>query len=363
MLEEICEQFCFEGNFIYAEPYGCGHINDTYAVYYNRIEKSLIRYILQKINTDIFDPDDLMSNISLVTEYLKKIIIENHGDPLRETLTIIPTHEHESYFRDTNGDCWRSYIFIENTLTYQGAESEDIFYASGKAFGAFQNKLADFPTDKLHETIKDFHNTPDRYQKLLDAISENPLDRLRTVRNEIDFFMAHAAEYSQITTLIANGSIPLRVTHNDTKLNNILLDPVTKEGVCIIDLDTIMPGSLLYDFGDSIRFGANTAAEDEQDLAAVHLSIPLFTAYTKGFLSQTKQTLTDAEIDNLAFGAKLMTMECGMRFLTDYILGDHYFKIHRPKHNLDRARTQIKLVIEIESNMDCLNEIVREFAK
>ena len=255
------------------------------------------------------------------------------------------------------------YLFIEDTISRDLPDTPELFELSGEAFGKFQRQMGAFPADSLHETIHDFHNTPARYRQLQDAIARNEAGRLGEVQAEIDFCRKYEREVHTLLDALKNGEIPLRVTHNDTKLNNVLLDSETGRGVCVIDLDTVMPGLAAYDFGDSIRFGASTAAEDEPDLSRVQLSLTMFEAFTRGFLKEAGQALNAREIELLPMGAKLMTLECGMRFLADYLNGDKYFRVHREGHNLDRARTQFELVRHMEENRAQMADIVRRCAQ
>ncbi len=339
-------------------PYGNGHINATYVV------GTSPRFILQRINTEIFkDPDGVMENILAVTSFLRSRIVAQGGDPLRETLTVVPTTDNHSFYRSPDGDCYRVYLFIEDASSYDSAPNAKVFAESARAFGKFQRMLADFPAEKLHETIPHFHDTPDRLRIFRETLAKDPVGRAKDVQKEIDFVLARAGEMSTVTDAIANGSVPLRVTHNDTKLNNVMIDNKTGKGLCVIDLDTVMPGSMLYDYGDSLRFGASTAAEDETDLDKVHFDLNYFRAYTEAYIEELGDSMTAREVELLPFSAKLMTLECGMRFLTDHIDGDHYFRIHRENHNLDRCRTQFRLVKEMEEKMDEMHKIVRECFK
>lgn len=336
--------------------YGNGHINDTYIVH------AQPDYILQRINKKVFtDPPAVMENIKGVTEFLRKKIEAEGGDPERETLNLIPTTDGQSYYHHTDGEYYRVYTFVEGAVSYDIVENPSQLYHAARAFGRFQNMLADYPAEKLHETIKDFHNTKVRYEQFREALEKNASGRADTCRSEIDFVLAREGDAGVIVDALADGSIPLRVTHNDTKLNNVLLDEKTGEGVCVIDLDTVMPGSLLYDYGDALRFGGSSGAEDERDLSKIWFDTEKFTAFTKGFIEELP-SITEKELRLLPFSVKLMTLECGSRFLADYINGDVYFKTHYPEHNLIRARTQFKLVKEIEDKMDELNAIVREIA-
>ena len=351
-VQDVLKQFGID---LPASSFGNGHINSTYIV------ESDPKCILQRVNTDIFRrPDQVMENIAAVTEHLRQKIVAAGGDPLRETLTLLPTLDGKPYYTAPDGSCFRLYRFIEGTVSYDTAETPALFAASARAFGKFQKMLADFPSEKLYETIPNFHNTSDRLNNFRASVAANRSGRAASVQAEIDFVLARADEVSRVTDAIADGSVPLRVTHNDTKLNNVMLDPVTGEGVCVIDLDTVMPGSLLYDYGDSLRFGASTGAEDEQDLSKIHFDLTYFEAYTDAFLSELADSITPAEVELLPFSAKLMTLECGMRFLADHIDGDTYFRIHRENQNLDRCRTQFKLVADMESKMDAMNEIVKK---
>lgn len=360
---EAADAFQLEGRVLDAQPYGGGHINDTFAVECKRVEGGIKRYILQRINTRVFqNPIALMGNIVGVTTYLGNLIRKNGGDAIRETLTVIPTQDDQFWYRDSEGGYWRCYHFIEDTLTYNQVENKNDFYHSARAFGRFQQMLADYPAETLHETIPDFHNTVDRFAKFKEAVEKDVCGRVGSVAREIEFAVSRERDTHLLIDLQKAGKLPLRVTHNDTKLNNVLIDRDTGEGICVIDLDTVMPGLSLYDYGDSIRFGATYAAEDERDLAKVNFELELFEVYTKGYLEVAGSVLNSHEIDNLPMGAKLMTFECGIRFLTDYLSGDTYFKVHRQGHNLDRCRTQFKLVSDMENSWQEMKEIVRKYS-
>ncbi len=353
LLYDIIRQFAVE---VDIEPYGNGHINDTY------IAMSNPRYILQRINKNVFkNPPEVMENILGVTKHLRKKIIEAGGDPDRETLNVVQTINGENCYLAPNGEYYRMYKFVEGAVSYEMPESPKMLYEAARAFGKFQNLLADYPANKLYETIPDFHDTRKRFENLKRAVSENKAGRLESVTAEVEFAFAREKEAGIIVDAISDGSVPLRVTHNDTKLNNVMLDEKTGEGVCVIDLDTVMPGSLLYDYGDALRFGASSGAEDEQDLNKIWFDLELFEAFTKGFMSEVGAKLTPTERKLLPFSAKLMTYECGIRFLTDYLEGDTYFKIHRKDHNLDRTRTQFKLVSDMESKFDKMEAIVAKY--
>lgn len=358
-LKKIADAFQIEGEYVNAAPYGEGHINSTFL-----LETTAEKYILQKINSNVFPhPEEVMDNVVMVTEFLKAKIEKAGGDAKRETLTVIPTKKGESYHKTEDGDFYRVYVFIDNAISYQVVENPEDFYNAACAFGKFQNMLADFDASKLHETIKNFHNTKTRYDDFEKAVADNKSGKADSVREEIEFAMARKCDAPIIVDGIADGRIPLRVTHNDTKLNNVMVDEKTGVGICVIDLDTVMSGSLLYDFGDSIRFGTNPASEDEKDLSKVYCDLNLFEQYVKGFLSQLGDSITKEEIELLPMSAKLMTLECGIRFLGDHLNGDVYFKIHRENHNLDRARTQFKMVADMEEKMDEMKAIVAKYAK
>lgn len=353
-LQKVIGSFAFDGAVIKTEPFGSGHINETLLL----TTQKGTQYILQKMNTYVFtDPQGLMENVFGVTEFLKKRIVEQGGNPNRETLTFIQTRDGQLYYNGPEG-AWRAYRFQSDLMALNAARSPKDFYASGKAFGRFQALLNSYPAETLHETIPHFHDTPARMQQLHQAIEKNTAGRLDTVREEIEFALAREESSAIVMELQEQGVLPLRVTHNDTKLNNVLLDPQTGEGICVIDLDTVMPGQAIFDFGDSIRYGASTAAEDEKDLSKVALDLELFDAYTQGFLEGCNNVLTDAERDLLPTGAWMMTLECGVRFLTDYLNGDVYFKTEYPEHNLVRAHTQFKLVKEMEEKQDQMQAIV-----
>lgn len=360
IIEEVIGSFQLPGKLTEGERYGSGHINDTYRLAFQDGEKRT-RYILQRMNKEVFaKPVELMENIVGVTSWLKKKIQENGGDTQRETLNVIPGADGKAYHVDTQGEYWRLYNFIEGATSYDQVEKKEDFYESAVAFGHFQRLLADYPAETLHETIPNFHNTGDRFAKFLAAVQADPLGRAAQVQEEIHFVQEHRHLAYVLGDMQKAGKLPLRVTHNDTKLNNIMIDDASGKGICVIDLDTVMPGLAIHDFGDSIRFGASTGAEDEQDLSKVSCDLELFGLYTKGFVEGCNGSLTQAEIDMLPTGAMVMTYECGMRFLTDYLEGDHYFKIHREGHNLDRCRTQFKLVADMEEKEWQMQEIVKK---
>jgi Ser/Thr protein kinase RdoA (MazF antagonist) len=361
ILAEVIAQFSFPGVLCGGTVFGSGHINDTYRLEV-QLEEGRKYYILQKMNKTIFQkPVELMENISGVTKWLRNKIIAEGGNPERETLNLIHTNQGLPYYVDSTGEYWRAYTFIEGATCFDQVENENDFYQSAYAFGHFQQMLADYPAATLHETIPDFHNTVDRFAKFQKALAADVCDRAKDVQPEIQFVLEREALAHVLCDKQASGELPLRVTHNDTKLNNIMIDDVTGRAICVIDLDTVMPGLSVNDFGDSIRFGASTGAEDEQDLSKISCDLHLYEVYTKGFIEGCNGALTDQELDLLPYGALLMTFECGMRFLTDHLEGDHYFKIHRLNHNLDRARTQFKLVQDMEGKLEQMKAITNQY--
>lgn len=341
---EIANMFAICGEVLEIVPYGEGHINVTMLV--TTTEK---RYLLQKMNTRVFpNSDGLMNNICRVTRYLSEKGVE--------TITVIPTKNGEDYLKGE--DCYRVYAFNEGTVTFQTVDDARVFKNVGRAFGEFQNHLAEFDASVLTEPIKDFHNTPKRFADFKTALEKDAFGRASSCKEEIEFILSRENTFGVVTDALANGDLPTRVTHNDTKLNNILMDSETGEARAVIDLDTIMPGSMLYDFGDSIRFGASTAKEDETDLSKVHFDISLFKAYAEGYYGAVKESITEREKELLPYSAYLLTMECGMRFLTDYLSGDTYFATKYDKHNLVRCRTQLRLASEIETQLDEMKKII-----
>ncbi len=358
-IKSIASNFNITGEVLDAVKILQGHINITYRLFSDGPDD----YILQRVNTKIFkDPDRLMDNIHAVTTFIANKVMAEGGDVKREVLTLIPAKDGGYKYEDETG-YYRIYIFIKDATSHDFAVRPILFRNSAKAFGKFQKQLSDFPAEMLHETIKDFHNTVVRYQNFKLSVQDDLYDRARDVGPEIEFVNKREDYYSLIVDKLTDKTIPLRVTHNDTKLNNIMMDNETDEGVCVIDLDTVMPGSALYDFGDSIRFGASSAAEDEKNLSKVNFVLSLFEEYTMGFLEQAGDTLTEEEIELLPHGAIMMTIECGMRFLTDHLDGDKYFALHYEGQNLDRARTQFKLVTDMEQNIDEMAAIVKKYTK
>ena len=363
-LEDAVYAFGFGPQCSYVKPFGEGHINETYAVYMPGTEGTDVpRYVLQRVNIHVFkNPAQVMENIFSVTEYLREVIRKEGGDLDRETLSYIKTKSGDTYFEDADGQPWRCLHYVPNSICHQTVEEPQQFYQSARSFGHFLKQLGDYPAERLYETIPRFHDTVKRFQDFSEAVRKDVKNRAGQCREEIDFALAREADCGVLMNQLQEGILPLRVTHNDTKLNNILFDADTDQGLCIIDLDTIMPGLAANDFGDSIRFGASTAEEDEPDLSKVHFDIHLYELYVKGYLEMAREVLTPAEIDSLPWGARLMTLECGMRFLADYLQGDVYFKTAYPEHNLVRARTQFRLVKEMEEQFDSMYEILRKYS-
>ena len=352
-IQQLAARFQLDGKPISWREFGHGHINSTFKI----VTDTGAEYVLQKINKYVFrDPIRLMSNVVAVTDYLRA----KSEDP-RMALHVIMTKTGRSYYRDSDGEFWRVYDFLQG-FCLDAPESAEDFYQSGVAFGRFQDMLADFPAETLVETIPEFHNTIDRYRQFKESVEADPVGRLDSVRDEVDFVLAHEEVGSTLQKMRLAGELPLRVTHNDTKLNNVMLDRNTRKATCVLDLDTVMPGLSAHDFGDSIRFGAATAAEDEQDLSKMSMDLHMFEVYTRGFL-EAATALTDKEVEMLPMGALIMTLEVGLRFLKDYLDGDLYFKTAYPEHNLVRARTQLKLVADMEEKMDDMKRIVAAVKK
>ena len=361
-VRELAAQFAPEGCVGRPEPFGGGHINDTYL--FSRECDCGAQYVLQRINKNAFpNPEHVMDNMLRVTEYLRDRIIERGGDPVRETLKLLKTRDGKFFAIDRNGDYWRSYSFVSDSVSYDRCDDANIFCESGHAFGKFMSMLDGFDAASLHETIVQFHDTPKRFRDFHNAVESNAAGRADGVRDLIEKALAYEAFADTLTGALGRGELPLRVTHNDTKLNNVLIDENTGHAVCVIDLDTVMPGLCAYDFGDAIRYGANTAAEDEKDLDKVHLSMPLYRAYAEGYLSEVRDALSENEVDSLPVGAKMMTLENGIRFLGDYLNGDIYFKTEYPEHNLVRAKTQFRLLEEMDAHCDEMLSCVRELSQ
>ncbi len=352
-LGAISKQFALLGDFLKAEPYGGGHINDTFCVYF-RQAGTPVRYIFQRVNHNIFkDVPALMNNIERVTKHSQqKLAAANEPNATRKSLTVLQSIDGKPYVNDAEGNFWRAYLFIEGAQTYDLIEKTEWAYEAAKSFGEFQKLLVDLPGGRLVETIPNFHNTRIRFGTLMAAIEADSQNRAIEVKAEIDFVMKRESMVDVLLDLQACGAIPERVTHNDTKLNNVMLDDKTGKGVCVLDLDTTMPGLVLYDIGDMIRAATNAAAEDEQDLSKVYSRREMFETLVTGYLSSAGDFLNQIEKDHLAHSGKLLSFECGMRFLTDYLQGDVYFKTKRDGHNLDRCRTQLRLVESIEEQED-----------
>ncbi len=350
----IACQFQIDGEFAGATTYGSGHINDSYCVTFHKAGVP-VRYILQRINHSIFkNPIALMENIQRVTSYLAAKV-SGEPDRSRLVLTLIPTRDERAWHVDADGSYWRTYRFIENAHTYDAVESTDQAFQAAKAFGRFQKLLVDLPEPRLHNTIKDFHHTPKRFMTLEQAIASDAAGRAIFAKPEIEFAIAHQS----ITSVLLDANLPERITHNDTKFNNVMLDDVTGEGICVIDLDTVMPGLAVHDFGDTVRTATSPAKEDEQDLSKVTMQFSMFEALVRGYLASAGDFLTKAEKQHLVFSGKLMTFEQGIRFLTDYLQGDAYYKVSRDEHNLDRCRTQFKLFGSIERQEERMDRLVQ----
>lgn len=359
--KKLLSNFDINGEFISCEPYGSGLINRTYVAVYS-VNGKRKRFIVQRINTNLFkNVDGLMNNIKLVTEFNRNEIIKRGGDPDRESLTLVYTKNGAAYYRTEEGDCYRVYVFIEDAKGYDVVEKPEHFYQSAVAFGKFAQLLDRFDSTQLFEVLPDFHNTVKRFDNLKKSLAADKFNRAADVKKEIDFALKHENIVGNIVNLLESGKMPSRVTHNDTKLNNVLIDTRTDKAVCVIDLDTMMPGSICYDFGDSIRFGCNPCLEDTPETEKVIFSTPLFEEYARGYLSVFGDAITEIEKKNLTMGAILMTYECGIRFLTDYLDGDVYFRLSRERQNIDRTRTQFKLVADMESQYDKLNSIIDKY--
>lgn len=362
-IERIVRAFAVDGEIFECASYGSGHINDTKRVVLKNGDKKT-EYILQKINKNVFkNPELLMDNYVGVTGFLRNAIIERGGNPDRETLNAIKTRNGKNYYLDEDGEFWRLILFVVDSVSFDAVERPEQFYDSAVAFGNFQCLLKNYPAESLHETIKNFHNTPDRIRLFKEAVEKDVCGRVAEVKKEIKFVLDREKFAGTLERAHSEGRLPLKVTHNDTKLNNILFDKNTGKPLCIIDLDTIMPGYSVNDFGDSIRFGATTALEDESDLSKVNFDINLYELYVKGFIEGAKGSLTEDELELLPIGAMMMTFEVGTRFLTDYLSGDTYFRTSRPGHNLDRARNQFKLLSDMEVKLPEMHGIVKKYAK
>jgi len=361
-LRTLASYFQLAGNFVSGIPYGTGHINDTYAVTMG-VDQTPCRYISQRINHNIFeDIPRLMDSIVRVTQHIREKLIAIPGrEPDRETLTVIPTPAGAHFYQDDDGCFWRLYDFVEGALTFDEVQSRKHAYEAAYAFGTFQKWLLDLPGPPLPETIPGFHHTPSRFAKLVEAIDGDLCNRAKLAKPEIEFALARQSSTARFVDLLDNGKLPLRVTHNDTKINNVMINNEDGRGLCVIDLDTVMPGTVLYDFGDQIRTTTGTAAEDEQDLSKVTFQLDMFDALVHGYLDASRDFLTAEEIRHLVFCGQLITFEIGIRFLTDFLEGDVYFKTHRPDHNLDRNRTQFEMVRQMEKQEKAMEAIVATY--
>ncbi len=358
-LRDVSQQFQIYGEIQHAEPCKIGHINETYTATYNQ-GGVLVRYIHQKINTSVFkEPVPLMDNIMRVTGHLRqKLLAQRLNDITRKALTVVPTRDGKAFYCNGEGECWRTFVFIEQAQTYEAVQSPEQAYEAGHAFGTFQCLLADLPGKRLAETIPDFHNTRKRFAALQLAIEEDRCNRANDARKEIAFALKHESMVDVLLQALAKGEIPERITHNDTKFNNVMLDLETGKALCVVDLDTVMPGLVLYDFGDMVRTTTSPTFEDEVDLSKVRMHMPMFEALARGYLEAASPFLTKAEKSYIAFSGKLITFTIGIRFLTDFLLGDTYFRVHRPGHNLDRCRTQFKLVDSITRQEEAMQNLV-----
>lgn len=359
ILKDLSKKFQIYGEFLYAEPCKIGHINETWVVAYNQGGTN-VRYVLQRINTNVFkDPDTVMHNMTIITEHIRSQLEKNGvNDITRRVLTIVPTRDGKSYYRNEKDECWRAFLYVEGARTYEAAVSPKQAYQAGKAFGTFQCLLSNLDKNQIKETIPDFHNTRKRFSTLLAAIESDHFNRAKIAENEIKFALEHENIVDVLLKALASGKLQERITHNDTKFNNVMLDDKTGEQMCVVDLDTVMPGLVLYDFGDMVRTTTSPTLEDEVDLSKVKMRMNMFEALARGYYEATNSFLTKAEKSYLAFSGKLITFTIGIRFLTDYLMGDCYFRVHRPNHNLDRCRTQFKLVESIEQQEEKMQKFV-----
>jgi Phosphotransferase enzyme family len=363
-LRLIAARFQIHGDFREAALYGSGHINDTYAALYDQAG-SPVRYVFQRINQNVFkDPAGLMDNVQRVTAHIEGKLAAAGADQIsRRVLTLVPTQDGKSWYADAAGNHWRCYYFIERAKTYDQIQSPEQAFAAARAFGQFQKQLADLPAPRLRDTIPDFHHTRSRFDALRRAIEQDACNRAAGVKDDIDFALRHEPLVDVLLGLLARGLLPERVTHNDCKLNNVMLDEATGEGLCVIDLDTVMPGLALYDFGDMCRTATCPTAEDERDLSRVELRMEMFEALVGGYLSSAGEFLNPVEKEHLVFCASLITFEIGIRFLADHLVGDRYFKVHRPGHSADRARVQFKMVDSFERNEAAMRKVVASMSE
>jgi len=358
-LRHISRKFQIYGEIRHAELCKIGHINETYTATYQQGGVP-VRYVHQKINKGVFrKPVQVMRNFMRVTRHIRHRLEQERADDVtRRVITVVPTRDNKPYYRDRNGDYWRTFVFVEGVETFEAVETPKQAYQAAFAFGQFQRQLVDLPEPRLHETITEFHNTRKRFEAFQRAVQSDRLNRAASARKEIDFALKQEPMVDVILDAMAAGKIPERVTHNDTKFNNVMLDTTTGEAMCVVDLDTVMPGCALYDFGDMVRTTTSPTLEDELDLSKVQIRLPMFKQLAKGYLDAAGSFLTKAERDLIAFSGKLITFTIGIRFLTDYLSGDTYFRVHRPRHNLDRARTQFKLVESIQRKEEAMRRFV-----
>lgn len=364
LVAQIGAQFAVQGELVEAYEIHSGHINSTYAGSYRQDDGSVYRYVFQSINRNVFkDPFAVMKNVERVTRHINAKVLRSKRDLGGQTLNLFPARCGGTWVEDSHGGVWRCYNFIEGCVTYDVVENTRQAHQAARAFGSFQDLVSDLESSRIIETIPDFHNTPKRFQRLLDAANTDPLGRLEAVRPEFEFALAHQGMTTLLLDAVAAGAMPVRVTHNDTKINNVMIDAESDEAVCVIDLDTVMPGLVVYDFGDLMRSAVSPAAEDETDLSKIAMRMPIFEALVEGYLESASGFISATEADNLVLGGKMMTFEVGIRFLTDHLEGDVYFKTHRPNHNLDRCRTQFKLVECMEAQESAMNTFVRKVRK
>jgi Ser/Thr protein kinase RdoA (MazF antagonist) len=358
-LQEISKQFQIYGEILHAETFKIGHINETYSATYDQ-GGMRVRYIHQKINKTVFkNPPAVMQNVMRVTTHIRRgLEDQNARDITRRSLVVIPTRSGKSYYRNSDGEYWRTFVFVEGVQTFESVQSPEQALQAGRAFGEFQSLLVDLPGERLNETIPDFHNTRKRFTALQQALQKDHFNRAKEAKPEIQFALQREPVVDVILNAMAKRKIPERITHNDTKFNNVMLDTLTGEAKCVVDLDTVMPGCALYDFGDMVRTTTSPTLEDEQDLSQVKMQMPMFKTLAEGYLATAGRFLTKAEKSYIAFSGKLITFEIGIRFLTDYLSGDTYFRIHRPAHNLERCRTQFKLVESIERQEAAMQKYV-----
>ena len=368
-IARIGDQFAISGDFLYGEELRNGHINTTYRACYRTEDGHVDRYILQRINDYVFkDPAQVMRNVEKVTRHITWKLLRRRRNAAGQTLMLYPARGGRNYINlPEEGGTWRCYNNIEDTHTYDVVENTRQAYQAGFAFGSFQDLICDMNPEDIKESIPDFHNTPKRYENLEASIKADPKGRLVNCAAEVELVRSWAPKFSRLTEMQAKGEIPTRITHNDTKINNVMLDSETDAAVCVIDLDTVMPGLVLYDFGDMVRTATCVAEEDEEDLSKVEMQLPFFESLAEGYLDAAHKFLVPAEVDNLAFAGWLITVEIGMRFLTDYLDGDLYFRTEKPEHNLIRARNQFKLAQSIERHLPEMQKyiarLMRGYAK